>query len=75
MTHPHHGATHAYDYGEIERLKKVGWVEGKEPTAAEINAQKKGVRAAALKAELATLDEAPPVEAPKPKRGRKPKAA
>jgi hypothetical protein len=25
MVHPLHGATHAYDTGEIERLKKLGW--------------------------------------------------
>lgn len=25
MTHPQHGATHAYDKGEIERLEKLGW--------------------------------------------------
>lgn len=29
MVHPQHGATHAYDKGEIERLEKLGWsVEG-----------------------------------------------
>jgi hypothetical protein len=25
MIHPEHGATHAYDTGEIERLKGLGW--------------------------------------------------
>jgi hypothetical protein len=25
MTHPQHGATHAYDKSEIERLEKLGW--------------------------------------------------
>lgn len=25
MVHPLHGATHAYDNGEIERLKGFGW--------------------------------------------------
>jgi hypothetical protein len=25
MTHPQHGATHAYDTGEIEKLQKLGW--------------------------------------------------
>jgi hypothetical protein len=29
MIHPDHGATHAYDEGEIAKLKAVGWsVEG-----------------------------------------------
>ena len=25
MTHPQHGATHAYDTGEIKRLEALGW--------------------------------------------------
>ena len=25
MTHPKHGATHAYDLAEIDRLKGYGW--------------------------------------------------
>jgi hypothetical protein len=25
MIHPEHGAMHAYDAGEIERLQKLGW--------------------------------------------------
>lgn len=25
MVHPLHGATHAYDQGEVERLKGYGW--------------------------------------------------
>lgn len=32
MIHPQHGATHAYDHGQIEQLKKQGWsVETDEP--------------------------------------------
>jgi hypothetical protein len=31
MTHPQHGATHAYDKADVERLEKLGWsVEVKE---------------------------------------------
>lgn len=25
MVHPEHGATHAYDKGDLERLEKLGW--------------------------------------------------
>lgn len=36
MTHPEHGATHAYDKGEIERLEKLGWLkEGDSPKVEE----------------------------------------
>jgi hypothetical protein len=74
MTHPKHGAYHAQDEGEIERLEKSGWKQSKMPTAAEINAAKAGQRAAVLKAELAALE--PVAEAPvKKKPGRKPKVA
>lgn len=32
MVHPLHGATHAYDTGEVDRLKGLGWsVEGEKP--------------------------------------------
>lgn len=31
MIHPQHGAMHAYDRGEIERLKSLGWsIEGEQ---------------------------------------------
>lgn len=40
MVHQEHGATHAYDEGEIERLKKWGWtVEGEAPKAEEKKAE------------------------------------
>jgi hypothetical protein len=74
MTHPHHGATHAADYGDIERLQKYGWKVTPEPTAAEIFAAKKGIRADALKAELAALD-TPVVEHAEPKKPGRPKKA
>lgn len=37
MVHPVHGATHAYDQGEVDRLKKLGWDVEKPaiPTAAD----------------------------------------
>jgi hypothetical protein len=31
MTHPQHGAMHAYDSGEIARLKGFGWSVADEP--------------------------------------------
>jgi hypothetical protein len=34
MTHPQHGATHAYDSGEIARLKGFGWSVGRSPRGA-----------------------------------------
>lgn len=66
MTHPKHGAYHASDEGEIERLEKTGWKKGDMPTAEEINDSKKAARAAILKAELATLEE-PPKKRGRPK--------
>lgn len=69
MTHPKHGAMHAYDDGEIERLEKSGWKKAEMPTAEELHELKKAQRAAALKAELAELE---PVKA---KPGRKLKVA
>lgn len=77
MTHPQHGAMHAYDADEIARLEKAGWKQTKEPTAAEVNALKAGARAAALKKELAQLEEvaATAPEAPKPKIRKAKKAA
>lgn len=78
MKHTHHGATHAYDYGEVERLKKAGWVEAKEPTGAEILAAKRADLIAARKAELAELEAVPVAPADKKparkKPGPKPKA-
>lgn len=36
MVHPLHGATHAYDNSEIERLKGFGWaVDGEKPAGDE----------------------------------------
>jgi len=32
MIHPQHGATHAYDGGEIERLTRLGWTAESAPT-------------------------------------------
>lgn len=73
MTHPEHGAHHASDRGEVEKLEKAGWVKAKEPTAAEIRALKAGANVAALKAQLAeqeaivatASDGAPVPDAPK----------
>lgn len=71
MTHPKHGAYHANDEGEVERLVKTGWKQSTMPTADEVRASKRGVLAEALKAQLAELGEQV-VEKKKP--GRKPKA-
>lgn len=74
MTHPKHGAYHATDEGEIERLEKSGWKKSAMPTADEIRAIKRGQLAEGLKAQLAELGE--PVVAPARKKpGPKPKAA
>lgn len=72
MTHPKHGATFAFDEGEIDRMEKAGWAKASQPTAAEINALKKGARAEVLKAELAALEAKPVVEAPKAASKKKP---
>jgi hypothetical protein len=61
MMHPQHGWTHAYDNGEIEKLKGLGWVvEGAEVPV--INNHEEPVV-------LPVLD-----EPPKRKPGRPPKA-
>ena len=40
MTHPQHGATHAYDTGEVNKLKGWGWSveEEKKPAAVTVTA-------------------------------------
>lgn len=67
MTHTKHGAHHAMDEGEIERLEKSGWKKGEMPTAAEINDGKKAARAATLRAELAALEPDKTLTLPKAK--------
>jgi hypothetical protein len=58
MIHPEHGAMHAYDTGEIERLQKLGWsIEG-EKSQGEVHI------------ELIKATVAPPARKP----GRPPKA-
>lgn len=58
MTHPQHGATHAYDSGEIAKLKGFGWsVEGEAPAEP-----------------VATPGDAPETVVPITRRGRPPKA-
>ena len=42
MTHPEHGAMHAYDKSEVERLRALGWsVEGEKPVAEQVPERKK----------------------------------
>ena len=41
MTHPKHGATHAYDLAEIDRLKGYGWGVEKPAEAAPEEAKRK----------------------------------
>jgi hypothetical protein len=36
MVHPEHGAMHAYDTGEVERLKGYGWHAEEQAPAAKV---------------------------------------
>lgn len=83
MVHPLHGATHAYDNGEIERLKGFGWaVEGVTVPAAvlealtDADASKKMLEAAAKAAMPAfkAQVEADVMAVARKKPGPKPKA-
>lgn len=56
LTHPQHGAMHASS-SEADNLTKLhGWTKAQEPTAAEVQAQKRGAKADALKAQLAEIE-------------------
>lgn len=74
MTHPYHGAMHAGDFGEIERLKTHGWSVAKEPTADEIRASKMpAALEPVITTPITTSVITSTVEKKKP--GRKPKVA
>lgn len=75
LTHPQHGAMHVVDFGEAKKLEASGWVQSKEPTAAEINAAKKAATVARLRAEADALDAPAVVVTDAPKRPGRPKKA
>lgn len=69
MVHPQHGATHAYDTGEIQRLEKLGWSVEKPAVMGSFSAHARGGYPVP---DVVQFYEAPPIERKKP--GPKPKA-
>lgn len=61
MAHPQHGFTHAYDTGEIQRLRSFGWVPEDELISQNDELD-----------ELTSIEVLPPAD--RPKRGRPAKA-
>lgn len=70
MVHPEHGAMHVYDAGELERVRKFGWVP--EDEAAQNMAAAQTLPAAVAEPEIVPLpvvDEPPRRKPGRPRKG------